>query len=174
MIFTMSGLIGAVADPLSTINRDFVSGWGTFLALIAIGFMNQWNAWKTKQHTTAVALQLNNSEVEKREVSQINSSKLDSLKGVTTQIHALVNSSMQEQLRLNMLLTFKIANLTKSPEDAAAAAESQVKYEQHVAERAMATCALKNACELSGLTPMEIDTLKKLLAVDQAKAHTDS
>ena len=46
-------------------------------------------------------------------------------------IHALVNSSMTEQLRANMVMARRVADMTNLPEDLAMANEAAEKWEAH-------------------------------------------
>jgi len=50
---------------------------------------------------------------------------------ITGQIHTLVNSNMEVQLRVNWLQARRIADLTKLPSDISLADEAEKLYNQH-------------------------------------------
>lgn len=150
------------------IRTDAVAEWGTLLGVALVAFLNQWNARRTRLHTSEVWRAVSNNETGRLASFASNANKLDDLKIITGQIHALVNSAMAEQLRLNMVIAQRLASLTKEDGDIVAAAESLKKYDDYMAKEAMATCALTHGCALFQLTQEETGRLKTLLA---AKPH---
>lgn len=62
--------------------------------------------------------------------------KLDSLGAVTDKTHVLVNSNMAVQLKLNAMVTRRLADITKYPADVAAADIAEQLYHEHEVKQA--------------------------------------
>jgi len=56
---------------------------------------------------------------------------------VTHDTHTLVNSNMGVQLKLNMLVTQRMANITHAQDDIAAAEIAKLAYEEHIKKQAI-------------------------------------
>ena len=61
----------------------------------------------------------------------------DGLVSVANDTHTLVNSKMGVQLKITYLTAMRIAQLTKSPDDIAAADVAKLAYEEHVEKQAI-------------------------------------
>jgi len=61
----------------------------------------------------------------------------DGLVSVTNDTHTLVNSKMGVQLKITYLTAMRIAQLTKSPDDVAAAEIAKLAYDEHVEKQAL-------------------------------------
>lgn len=70
------------------------------------------------------------------ESNEQNSAKLNSVGIVTAANHQLANNQFLIQLRLNMMVTRRLAQVTKTPEDIELAAAAQELYEAHAASQA--------------------------------------
>lgn len=86
-------------------------------------------------------------EVAARQVKQVKESlaasdeqlhsRLDEMAATGQATHVLVNSNMGEQLKLNALLSRRMADLTKIPEDIQAAKCAEAKLQDHESKQAM-------------------------------------
>jgi hypothetical protein len=64
-------------------------------------------------------------------------SRLDEMAAVGQATHVLVNSNMGDQLKLNALLSRRVAEITKLPEDLEAAVLSESKLRDHESKQAV-------------------------------------
>jgi len=96
------------------------TGLGTILGVVAVGFMNAWNARTANKNA--------HKAQEDRTAAQL----------TNDQIHVLVNGNMGVQMRLNMVQARRLAELTKSPDDIRLAQEAERLFFEHQAKQVAA------------------------------------
>jgi len=111
----MTNILAALITP------ETASAWtglGTVLGIVAVAFMNAWNARTANKNAQKAQTDRTTAQV------------------TSDQIHVLVNGNMGVQLRLNMVQARRIADLTHSPADVHLAEEAERLFLDHEAKQA--------------------------------------
>ncbi len=97
---------------------------GVFLGPVVLALLNWLTARKVadKAETVRKVLANTNASTDK---------KLTSISTTTNAVHTLVNSAMSEQLKLNAIISRRLANITKNPADDKAAIIAERMSEEH-------------------------------------------
>jgi len=93
-------------------------------------------AAKASEAATAAAGKVEEVKVTLKETTAAADKKLDAIAVVGEKTHTLVNSNMEVQLKLNKVLSQRLAELTKDPADIAVAAQADRLLAEHQSKQA--------------------------------------